>query len=177
MTALSINMADPQVRRLMRQDRHASTLDEPPGAPGRPSLIQVAGDPARGFASQVSLASGKVETLVRYRDHVLTVDVYRLEGEPLQVHLICPRCCKPLRATEDRKRIEWDPTALHPHQAVAAELEAQGYGQLRLGLLSIEPFGCTWEMGGDAHNQGGLHTGGSLCRLKLGITRNVAKDA
>lgn len=170
-------MADPQVQRLLRQDRGCSTLEGPRPGRGR-ALVQQAGDPARGYASQTNLASGKLETLVIYRGQVLTVDVYAIEGEPLQVHLICPRCCKPLRVGQDRKHIDWEPGALHPHQGVAAELDAQGHGPApRTGVISIEPFECTWEIGNDPHNAAGLHTGATLCRLKLGITRNVAQDA
>ncbi len=179
MTTLSIDLNDPSVQRLIRHDRHSMSVAHPDS--GRTlvhqrTLVQEAGD--RGIAQDLSLASGKVETLVRYRDQLLTVDVYCIPGEPIQVHLFCPRCCKQLRVSADRKRIDWDPGADHPHQQAAAELDAHGFGPApKVGVLSIEPFGCTWEVGGDRHNQGGLHTGVTLCRLKLGISRNVAQGA
>ena len=41
--------------------------------------------------------------------------------------------------------------------------------------LSVEPFECTWEMG---ERQGErIHFGLSLCRWRVGIQNNVAKDA
>lgn len=124
------------------------------------------GSGLRGTATQYNLGAGGLigQPQVRYKDpsgfeFVLTCDVYQHEGAPLEVVLFCPRCSRPgvqhtLRISGERKAIEYDRVK---------------------GLLSIEPFGCTWEM--DSSKPVGLISSSNLCGWKVGITKNVAKDA
>lgn len=113
---------------------------------------------------------------VRYRDRVLELDIYPLLGdggpvggtERLEVILICPRCQHELRVTSDRKAIDYTPGA--------PELEVGPGGtpswQVR-GTISIEAFQCTWEMDTKAKVTG---HGENLCRWKVAIDRNIARD-
>ena len=162
--SLSIDMADPSVQEMLgTEDRVVR-----PGR-SRRELVQLAGDAPdptgqssfRGAQSTHRLNAAKEEVEVVYKDFLLTVDVYRHEGAPIQVHLICPRCRHASRITGDRKAIDFDPTR---------NTQAGG-------LLSIEPFECTWELTDDKHTPGLIGGGINLCKLRLGITNNVARDA
>jgi hypothetical protein len=154
-----INLSDPGVQDLLG-DAAPSRLAS--GRPGK-ELVQLAGDPDHGMTVSHHLDRGKREVLVAYKDLVLTVDIYEMAGEPLKVHLICPRCHHQLQVTSDRKKIEYDPRAGDPKKG---------------GRLSIEPFECTWELPTAGKHVPGLLAGGmSLCKLKLAIDHNVAKDA
>ena len=178
-TNYTVDLGDPRVRSLL--DAGVSN--------GKRELVQLSGDVpdplgdmpgvgvARGMQSTVTLNANKREVLVVYRDMFLTADVYALPGEPIKVHMICPRCHKPLQVSGDRKRIEYDPS----ERRVAPEALASGKPEIaRLadsGALSIEPFECTWELGDDVHVRGIVQSGTSLCRLRIGIENNRAKDA
>jgi hypothetical protein len=143
--------------------------------------MQLAGDPATGLGSSVRLTAGKHETVVVYKDMLLTVDVYLVAGEPPVAHIYCPRCRKNLRISN--KAIEFDPLASNPALATIAEMshalepsEARALlATAQFGKLSVERFECTWELGDEKHVPGVVHTGVSLCRTKLWISNNVAK--
>lgn len=178
MTSLSIDLSDPGVQRM---------LGSSPAVPGkRREIVQLAGDAPdptgmsalRGAQSTTSLCGGKHEVVVLYRDTFMTVDVYLVPGAPPEIHIICPRCHKASRISGDQKAIDYDPRATNP---VRTEAVASGSPELAAiaghGRLSVEPFECTWEVGGDKHVAGGVHTGASLCRQKLAIDDNRAKDA
>lgn len=177
---LDIDLGDPGVQQMLGQG--------PPLAAGsrRKSLVQLAGDVPdptgqtshRGRMSKLNLSGGKHEVVVVYRDTFLTVDVYLIEGQPPEVHLICPRCHKASRIAGDQKAIDFDPGRANPAQADIAATGDPALAEAgRMGRLSIEPFECAWEIGGDQHVAGGVHTGVSLCRLQLAIDNNRAKDA
>lgn len=161
--ALDLNLEDPAVKALLG-DEHKKWLEESRGRDGAPKreLVHLAGDMDTGLSSTIALSSGKREVIVVYKDFVLTCDVYALPGQPIEVHLICPRCRKALRVTSERKTIDFDPSAGDPKKG---------------GRLSIEPFQCTWELGGDKHVPGLVGGGISLCRWTAGIDDNVARDA
>lgn len=156
---INIDMADPAVQRLM----------------GSRDLVQLAGDAPdptgigpNGMASTYRLnRSAIANPIVEYHpgraDYaIITCDVYAHPGEPMFLHLICPRCRNPLRIGADRKHIELE---------IGAGPNAQG-------RLSVEPFECTWEAPGAGKHVPGLIGGGvSLCRWRAAIDNNVAKDA
>jgi hypothetical protein len=150
---LNIDLRQQGVRRLLGE----TVRDDIVAAPKR-ELVHIAGDADTGLSSTVRMNRGKQEVIVTYKDYVLTVDVYHLPEqtkEPLQVHLICPKCRHQLRITADKKAIEWDGT-----------------------YLSIEPFQCTWEMPEHDRHTPGLIAGGlTLCKWTAAIDRNIAKDA
>lgn len=115
-----------------------------------------------GSHSQINLnRSALGHPKIRYRDLVLEADVYLAPGIPmpagqiaLEVHVYCPRCRHNLRITSDRKKIEFDPAAGAPQDG---------------GRISIEAFQCTWEQ--EDHN------GSGLCKTKLAVENNIARDA
>jgi hypothetical protein len=178
---VSVDTADPGVRRLMgleqrQKERWVREVEE--GAPGQPKqheLVHLAGDPDTGMDSTIRLDGGKHEVFAIYKGrHTphefpdglrLTIDIYQLPEEPLQAHLICPKCRHQLRVTADRKEMRYERTSA-----------ADG------GKLDIAPFQCTWEMPeAGAHTPGILGGGLSLCQWKGVIEhkhgRNLVRDA
>lgn len=90
---------------------------------------------------------------VRYRDLVLTCDVYQM-GDELMVHLYCPKCRHNLSIKSKNKNIYYDKDR---------------------ELLSVEPFKCTWEMNDELlgdHRAFGF----SLCGWNVAIDGGVARD-
>lgn len=179
--SIDIDMTNPSVRRLMGADDRRIVA---PGARKR-EMVQLAGDAPdptgrsnlRGVASTTRLDTSKLEVFVAYRGRTgqfdLTVDVYAIPGEPIEVHLICPKCRHQLRITSEMKKIEYELGADRPYTFVdGSSMPSNG------GRLSVEPFQCTWEMPeANAHTPGLRTHGLTLCNLKLAIDENVAKDA
>ncbi len=180
-----IDLSDPRVRQLIDRGLH--------GDPGRISarnhheMVQLAGDAPDptgssdgcGLLSTHRLTAGKQEVAVIYGDLFLTVDIYAVP-EPMKIHIICPRCHKQSIIRADRKRVDFDPGELNPRfkqiLQVAHRAELPELANLEFGRLSIEAFMCAWEIGDDPHVAGGTHTGGSLCRLRLAIENNRARE-
>jgi hypothetical protein len=168
----NIDLRNPGVRRLLGDADHESRL-----ASGKPEkkLVHLAGDEDHGLSSALHLDTGKIEVLVYYKktESWLTVDVYALPGERPHVILICPRCQHALTIKGERKTIEFDPAARRPipDSIVPPELR-----HLSIGQLSIEPFECTWELDDKAKvtRDAGMV---QLCRMKLAIDDNIARDA
>lgn len=177
---VDIDMTNPSVRRLMGSDEGRIAM---PGK--RREMVQLAGDAPdptgrtnlRGLASTTRLDTSKLEVFVAYRGRMgefdLTVDIYAIPGEPLEMHLICPRCRHQLRVTSAMKKIEFELGEQRPYTFVdGSKMPTNG------GRLSVEPFQCTWEMPeANAHTPGLRSHGLTLCNLKLVIDENVAKDA
>lgn len=178
---VTVDTQDPQVRRLLglergAQERWASEVERPAGiGPADRELVHLAGDEDAGFDSTIRLDGGKSEVYAHYKGRYtppefpdglrLTLDVYAIPGEPVQVHLICPKCRHQLRVSSDRKAIDWQP-----------DRGPDG------GKLSIEPFQCTWEMPeAGAHTPGILAGGLSLCQWKGALEhksgKNLVRDA
>jgi hypothetical protein len=171
---LNIDLTDPHVRQMLGGGEVAS---------GK-RVVQLAGDDPtgrtnqRGMSSTTYLEHGKHEVVVVYKDTFLTVDVYLVPGTPPEIHLICPRCHKASRISGDHKAIDFDPRAVNPMWMAATAAHHRDLAAIAgVGRLSVEPFECTWEIGGDRHVAGGVHTGVTLCRQKLVIDNNRAKDA
>lgn len=147
-------------------------------------LYQIKGDVAdpsqqtrqRGVMSSINLtagAEGKPLIYDRVMQRLLTVDVYKLEGEVGWLHLYCPRCENGLRIREDQKDVHYEPNrtpaellrlfdvdylcdVLYPGQR--PRLEMLG------GTLSVEPaIQCTY----DFH--------GSPCNWEVVIDKNLAR--
>lgn len=145
-------------------------------------IYQIAGDPpvppelAGGAPSDVRAAPTGV-AYVFYQSpwaadpFILTVDVYALPGQPVKVHLLCPKCRKALNIDQTMKAMEWQPPR-------AEDLPPPGFTQPG-GFLAVEAFQCTWELTDQKE------FGGELCRWKVGITgarrggqfMNVARSA
>lgn len=184
----SINLDDPAVRKLL-EGGGARTDVVLPGSQRKMAMTQIAGDEHHGIESTQYLNRGKQEValLVRPKNSVTmvsgvsTVDVYAIPGEPLKVHMICPRCNKQLQIDQSKKAIDWDPAASSP---VAAEVRASLSPQDNwiadnLGLISISEFKCTWELE-DQMQDGGKDANviakGSLCRYRGVVERNVLRE-
>jgi len=174
----TVNLSDPRVRAMI--DPGASGSEQP--------VVQLAGDAPDptgltqnvGMMSTTRLTAGKHEVVVVFGDLFMTLDVYALPGEPVRVHLICPRCHKASSISAERKAIDFDPRVVSPIAKRLAATRAPELAGSALGKISIETFECAWEIGDDRHASGrsrSVHTGASMCRLRLAIDDNVAKEA
>lgn len=189
---LSLNMNDPNVRSLLGNDDRIAK----PGERKR-SMVQLAGDAPdptgytanRGLMSTQRLDTGKQIAAVVFKDQVLEVDVYQLEGQPLELHYICPRCQNQGRITSDHKAMQWEPGSTRPVKLPDGRLlsfdrpvmtgDADARHMLtNAGTLSVEAFECAWEHKGADKHTPGIRAGGlTLCRLRLVIDQNVAREA
>lgn len=136
-----------------------------PFDPQREELYHIAGDAPdpsgltdkRGMQASVQLnRSAIAHPLIRWRDRVIEGDLYEMDGQ-LVLHILCPRCSTPealhaLLIKAGQKAIEWD---------------------AERGLLSVERFECTWELPEGRR----VEFGAGLCRWRVAIERNVAKEA
>lgn len=112
------------------------------------------------------------------REFVLTADVYKLDGEPFKVTLLCPLCHNGLDVKGDRKQIEYaprDPLAMMmPDEHGETKLTDMG------GRLDIEKFGCTWEIDSRlpvASGDVNILVSSNTCKWRVAIDKNVARDA
>lgn len=191
---LSVDLSDPRVQQMLGGPSQLST--------GKREVVQLAGDAPdptgltshTGLQSTHRLTGGKQEVVVVYGDLLMTLDVYALPGEPMRVQIICPRCHKHSTIRGDAKKIEYEPKSMNPmrtHILGAARSTALNAPEMTrdvrmclaelvsiadFGRLSVEPFECAWEIGDERHVPGALHTGASLCRLKLVIENNRARE-
>lgn len=111
------------------------------------------------------------------KEMVLEADVYKMDGEPMYIHLICPMCLangrtSALRIVEGKKKLSYDPRADVPtfpgwSRDQMLHTFPHGLG----GLLSVEPFGCTWEESPELQRGFGL----SCCTWKVAIDNNVVR--
>ncbi len=169
-SALNVNLSDPSVRRLMGTDEGGLSSR-------KREMVQLAGDEQRGIQSTRRLDTAKVEVLVAYRGRAghfdMTVDVYALPGEPAELHIICPKCRHKSRITAARKHIEFDSNDTRPYTFVdGSQMPTNG------GRLDVETFECSWEMPDAGEHKVGIRSGGiTLCRMRMAIDHNVAKDA
>ncbi len=179
MTLDTVNLSDPAVRALLGTP--SALAERPPR-----DFVQITGDEPRGMSATQHLDSQKHEVVCVYRGRagevVLTVDVYAIPGEPITLHLFCPQCHKHSRVTGDRKAIDFDARAENPMRGTILEYAShRGLPELRdaadHGRLSVGAFECTWEIGGERHVPGAVHTGASLCRMRLVIDDNRVRDA
>lgn len=173
---LSVNLQDPSVRAMLGADGMIRNPETNRG------MVQIAGDApdptrrsdARGISATTRLDSGKREVIVVFKASsvVMTIDVYAVPGEPLEVHLICPRCRKSSRVTQAMKAMEWDPTT-------RPMVIPNGQTLVSEGTISIEPFECSHELPDALYEQhaGTTRHGMSLCRQQLVIDRNIAREA
>lgn len=184
----AIDLQDPAVQRLLAGDG-AQTSVVMPGSQRKMAMTQIAGDEHHGISSTQYLDRGKQEVALIIRpknsatmvDGIATVDVYAIPGEPLKVHMICPRCKHQLQLDQARKAMEWNPTAPNPHAAeIRGCLEAgERWIAANLGVLSVSEFQCTWELANEMQDGGKdehVIVGGSLCRYRAVIERNVLKE-
>lgn len=159
--SLEIDMQAPHVRRMLGVDQPRELVQLAGDAPD-PTGTGPNGQSTTYHLNHAALANPLVTYKRGTEEYLLELDAYKQPGEPLIVHLICPRCHNALNVRGDRKHIQ-------------LEIGAGPGGQ---GAISIEPFECTWEMPDAGKHVPGIISGGStLCRWRVGIDKNVARDA
>ena len=152
---LQLDLDDPHVRQSLGTSRERELVQLAGDAPD-PMGTGMRGQQTTYHLNRSAIAHPLVEYHPGRADYaLLECDVYANPGEPVIVHLICPRCRNTLTINGAHKRIE-----------------------IEGNVLSVEPFGCTWEKPEAGPHVPGLVGGGlSLCRWRVAIDRNVAKDA
>lgn len=107
------------------------------------------------------------------REFFLTADFYDLE-RPHYFLIYCPICQNALRVSEDNKQLDFDPEgspkfAGYRNEDILANLELASMG----GLLSVESFGCSWELEPGLRRSFGF----AVCPWRVVIDKNVIRDA
>lgn len=134
-------------------EQHAKTAKE---------MVHIAGDKDHGISvthdlKKTAIMNFDLQYTGRYSmpfpEKRIIGEVYSQGGE-LMIHTICPRCENALRITSDRKQISIDKTK---------------------GMIWVEPFQCTWELGERENER--MDFGMSLCNTRLAYDGKVAKDA
>ena len=133
------------------------------------------GSGLRGATSGVDLtASAEGYPLVydRIMQRLLTIDVYKIDGQPMWLHLYCPRCENAIKITEETKEIHYEPQRAPKELLEFFSLEylcQQLYPGKRPqvamlgGTLSVSPFRC-------------IHPAdGAVCGWHASIERNIAR--
>lgn len=122
-------------------------------------LVHISGDARRGVSVGYDLsrtALGKVVLDYRgpyaqpFTSKRIECEVYETGGV-LAVHTMCPKCGKSQWISQQNKAIDYD---------------------RERGLLRIEPFRCTWEMGSDRQE-----FGFGMCGLRVAYDGRVVRDA
>jgi hypothetical protein len=172
---MHVDLSDPTVQRLMQGD--SSPVAQQAHDPRE--LVTLGGDDAEGFATTYNMSkSAFAHPYVFYKDLVLRFDAYRSEGEPLRIHLMCPRCGNYSWLRSDQKQIDHDMSRPPPETLMQRLAPAERRQAFIGGELSVEKFTCSWELRSAGKHVPGLVGGGlSLCKLTLAIDHNVAKDA
>ncbi len=142
----------------------------------------------RGIAPHHDLTRAAIgHPMVLYRingkELFLEIDVHvdvSVEPHALYAHVICPLCL--VGGRQVGLRIHSGAKSLHYDRA-AVPRPFPGWSKLQMdeafrarggtgGVLSIEPFKCTWEEMPDLRRRDGLAT----CRWQVAIDNNVARD-
>jgi hypothetical protein len=168
--SFSVDVSDPRVQQLLG-------VESP--VPQRRTVVQLAGDAPSGVTATMALTAGKQEVVVVLGSDVfMTVDVYAVPGAAPVLHIYCPRCHKHSTIRGEHKRISFEPRELNPQRhVVTATGNPELVAAAQFGRLSVEAFECAWEIGDDKHVRSPVHTGASLCRMKLAIDNNRAVEA
>lgn len=132
-------------------------------------VARVHGSEERGIASDTNMTKNAMaHPMIRYSgrfgEFVLECDLYQMPlaagKSELMLHLICPVCSTPesahaLRITSAMKKMDYD----------------------NLRGISVEAFGCTWELPAAGSTPGALKFGMGLCKWRVVIENNRAYDA
>lgn len=159
---------------------HDSTIKE---------LFTVAGDQpdpggtgARGISTGFDFtATALGHPMLLYRasngkELVLEADIY-MGPTGLYIHLICPECLlagrtNALRIVESQKAMSYEPDlSPPPFPGWTKEQMLMAFPVGSGGMLSIEPFRCTWEEVGDLRRGHGL----AQCPWSVAIERNFVR--
>lgn len=176
---VDVNLSDPGVQRLL--GNQGSGLVSP--ASGKKEMVQIAGDMDHGMMHTTNLDLAKHEVgVMGPGEHCGNVDVYAIPGEPVKVHMICPRCHHRLTINGDRQAIDYEAARGNPQRAalIASLPPELAYVADLGGQLSVSTFQCTWELSDqkqDTNQDLNVIARGSLCRWRGVIDRNVVREA
>jgi hypothetical protein len=126
--------------------------------PQKEDLVHLAGDDDDGYGMNTRLTkSALAHPEFRYRGRLVRAELYEIDGA-LALHAMCPRCENYIWIDGRRKAIDYD---------------------LETGVLSVEAYTCPWEQGRgtDGTRNDRMLFGTGLCRLRIAIDRNIAKEA
>lgn len=137
------------------------------------------GSPLVGHSAGINFEKTAKKIVLHYaprrsaHEFLLTADLYDLET-PRYLLVYCPICRNTLRISEDNKRFEWIPDGRPVFRGYREEEVLATLGIVSLGgLLSVEEFGCTWELEPDLRRSFGLAT----CPWRVAIDKNIVRDA
>jgi hypothetical protein len=152
--------------------------------------FQIAGDETHGLSlthdlTRRAYAHPLIRYTGKYGDFVLEGDLYLVgEGSKREymLHLICPVCTPkhlvPCTCTEAERPLcpsceGTGETKPAPHGlSIKSSQKAMSWDPVR--GLSVERFGCTWEL--PAANAGRLEFGLGLCPWRVAIDHGIARD-
>ena len=87
-------------------------------------VYEIKGDAHTGISAEYNLEKSAIgNPTVRYRDRLVTCDVYEMDKH-LMIVWRCPSCTRDSTIKTGQKRVDYVPGSR---------------------LISIEPFGCRWE--------------------------------
>lgn len=137
-----------------------------------------------GYSSGTSLMGGAERVVIyyagRHGQFFLVGDWYSMKGAPSYLNIFCPLCGSDpnsqrgsLRISQDNKAIDFDrdvPARIRgfDESQILASLQLSSIG----GRISIEPFGCTWEVEPTLRRGFGF----GVCTWRVAIDNNVARD-
>ncbi len=134
---------------------------------------------AHGLMPGYDLSAGKGCAILHYKsrrhggEFFLTADIYVVPGAPTYVVIYCPLCQNTLRITADNKALSWEPERAPRIPGFRTEEILAQLGTLELGgTLSVESFGCAWEVEPGLQRSYGF----AVCPWRVAIDQNIVKD-
>lgn len=132
--------------------------------PEREELFTIKDDPMPpgmknvGMSSKTDLTAGAIgHPLIRWRDQVMEADVYAMPGEPMKVHIVCPKCHTFSWVKQEAKAMSYEPGRGDPRNG---------------GELNIEKFKCMGDNVEGRRRDFGL----GMCNWRVAIDKNIARD-
>lgn len=131
-------------------------------------LYTIKGNPDDGMVSTVQMPRWGM-ALVKYKsDFVVEIDIYQdpEDTSHFTLHWVCPKCRN--FSTIDSRKKQMD-----------LRIDRVSPDGTRICRVSIEPFQCAWEMGRgtDGTKADRIDFGAGLCKLRVGVSNSIAKDA
>ena len=153
--------------------------------PNKKEAYPIAGDHSvrTSFTGANLTNSTLVKPIVLWRDRLLTLDVYAVEGAPPYIILFCPLCRRrdpdsdhSLRICGDNKKIDLAINAIpnipgFTTPELVQYLGLPGTEHLR-GRISVETFGCSWESDPTSKKEFGF----GVCGWRVKIDDNIARE-
>lgn len=109
---------------------------------------------------------------------MLEADVYAMPGSPMYIIILCPLCAmngrtSGLRIDQAKKAMSYDEKAsISCFPGWTKEQTKGAFPNGTGGVLSVEPFACTWEESPDLKRDFGL----SKCNWRVAIDNNFVRS-